>query len=159
MKIQYLEDVPLPELWSSDALFDPLHPGHGPLPNMQGLLEAGGERYTVAVWDTGDAILTMLEMIKDESPHLDDPLLTLEEVYTHRGWILQTYRWVQGREGMFCQDCRVTVPEYPGVKEEEIWMREIYRRLMEGSVYLALTTAPGISLQTIRRLSRLTHSP
>ena len=51
MDVRYLQDVPIPERgeWLSKSTFDPLHPEHGPLPNLLGLLEYDGVKYTVAV--------------------------------------------------------------------------------------------------------------
>jgi hypothetical protein len=156
--IAYLKDIDLPEPgeWSSDALLDPMHPGHGPLPNLQGLIEKDGERFSVALWDTGNHILTFLELLKEEDPDESAPMLSMEEVHKVRGWIAQTNRWHQDVDAMVCHGHHVPMPGYPGVKEEEIWMREIYRLVMMEAVQLAAETA--LELNTIRRLSRLDPS-
>lgn len=153
--IEYLKDVDLPEPgeWSSDALLDPMHPNHGPLPDLQGLIDLDGERFSVALWDTGDHILTFLDRLKEEDPDEEAPMLPMEEVHRVRGWIAQTNRWAQDVDAMVCHGHRVPMPDYPGVKEEAIWMREIYRLVMMETVQLAVAMA--LEPNMIQRLSRL----
>jgi len=147
--IEYVRDIDLPPPgeWSPKAVLDPMHPEHGPLPNLFGLIDLDGEQFTVALWDTGDHLLTFLELLKDEDPDERAPMLPMKEVHRTHGWIAQTYRWCQDEDAMVCSGHRVYMPEYPGLKEENLWMREIYRLVMLESVAIAAEETPLVHLQ------------
>lgn len=149
--IEYLRDIdlPAPGEWSSGALLDPMHPSHGPLPQLFGLVACEGEQFTVALWDNGDQLLTFLEMLKEEDPDERAPMMPMKEAHRMHGWIAQTYRWCQDEDTMVCSGHRVHMPDYPGLKEESIWMREIYRLVMMESVAIA---AEGTPLTGLHRL-------
>jgi hypothetical protein len=141
--IQYLEDVPLPdpaepeEGWPPEAFLDPLHPAHGPVPQLCGLLDSEAGHFVVAAWDDGRSIVTLLEWSRDEGPD-DEPMLPIEAAHCIRGWIAQTYRWCPDGDTMECSGLHVILPDYPGEKRKEAWQTEIYHRIMRASVRLAM---------------------
>jgi len=142
MKPTYIDDVPLPELWPGEAHLDPMHPEHGPLPHLAGLIKSKGERFFAALWDTGTTLVVFLEMLKEEDTSPEAPLLSLEECYHCRGWICQTYRWTLEENRFVCDGRKVQMPAFPGQEKEEEWMKEAYRRVMVESVLEATESRP-----------------
>lgn len=144
MKITYIDDLHVPAVgeWKGDAVGDPLHPAFGPLPDLVGHLACQGEEFIVCLWDTPQAILVMLEMLKDDDPDPDAPLIPIDEAYKMRGFILQTYRWSVTDEGLLCQGRLVMPPEHGG--SDVLWERTMYRMIMKESLRIAATTPVGL---------------
>lgn len=135
MRVKYLEDLHIPGLgeWSPEAGGDWLHPLHGPLPDHLGLLECEGREFMAAVWETRRSLYVMVEMLEDEDPDPLVPMRELDDVYSMRGWIVQTYRWAITPDGI-TRGRHTILPET--YREDEEWRREIYRMVLEKSVLL-----------------------
>ena len=134
MKTDYLEDLHIPSLgeWSSEAAGDWLHPFHGPLPDHLGLLECGGREYMAALWETPDALIVMLEQLENDDPDPRIPMRHLDDVYSMRGWIAQTYHWTITATKIKYGCHTIT----PGECRGPDWRREIYRTVMGECVKL-----------------------
>lgn len=135
MRVEYLEDLYIPALgeWSPEAGGDWLHPSHGPLPDLLGLLECGDREFMAALWESNNALIVMLEMLEDEDPDPTVPMRDLVDVYSMRGWIIQTYRWEITPKGIVCGRHTIVPEDYERNPE---WRRDIYRIVMEMSVLL-----------------------
>ena len=128
MKTNYLEDLHIPSLgeWSSEAAGDWLHPFHGPLPDHLGLVEHNGREFMAALWETPDALVVMLEQLENDDPDPRIPMRHLDDVYSMRGWIAQTYRWTITTAGIKYGQHTIIPDKYgePG------WRRRIYRTVL-----------------------------
>ena len=144
MEITYIDDLHVPAAgeWKGDSVGDPLHPVFGPLPDLMGLLSCGGEEFTACLWDTPNAILVMLEMLKDDDPDPHAPLIPIDEAYNMRGFIVQTYRWAVTEEGLLCRGHLIVPPELGG--SETQWQLMMYREVMKRSLLIAVTTPVGL---------------
>ena len=144
MKINYLEDLYTPNLgeWSSEAAGDWLHPLHGPLPDHLGLLECSGKEFMAALWELPHTLIVMLEQLENESTDPHVPMRHLNDVYSMRGWIIQTCRWeitmlkIMCGSHMIIPDPDLTYTRNPG------WREKIYRTVMKESVKIC-SNFPG----------------
>jgi len=102
-------------------------------PDLMGLLECRGSRFLSMAWESKRAITVSIEALEDEDPDEDAPMRELDDVYTTRGWITQTYRWSISPEGITYRDHVIVPPEY---EETEEWRRDLYREVMKRSVNL-----------------------
>jgi hypothetical protein len=134
MKINYLEDLHIPDLgaWSSEAAGDWLHPLHGPLPDHLGLLECGGQEFMAALWELPYTLAVMLEQLRDESTDPRVPMRHLDDVYSMRGWITQTYLWEITGIKIICGR-HVIAPDYTDTCNPG-WREKIYRTVMRESI-------------------------
>jgi len=166
MEITYLQDIPLPppEEWPEDALLDPLHPGHGPLPNLFGRLvvqtqDPGVDLFDVALWDVLGGFITMVERQAEEDPDPEAPMFSIEEAHARGGWIARTFLWKvgEGARAFICGPARVLVPSIPSrVEYMREWSQLIYRGVMVESVRLTITNALGVEvLEVFKKLRQL----
>lgn len=128
MKTDYLDDLHIPSLgeWSPEAAGDWLHPFHGPLPDHLGLVESGGREFMAALWETPDALIVMLEQLEDDDPDPRIPMRHLDDVYSMRGWIAQTYHWTITAAGI--KYGRHVID--PGECRDPDWRKRIYRTVI-----------------------------
>ena len=137
MKINYLEDLYIPELgeWSPEAAGDWMHPTYGPLPDHLGTLECGGVLFLGAVWEQRRAVSVLLEQCEDEDPDPNMPMIPTSEIYRLRGWIAQTYSWSVTDRGII-YDPYIVVPNTKLVD----WRVRVYRALLEDSVKICVNS-------------------
>lgn len=133
MRINYLEDLYIPGLgeWPPEAAGDWLHPLHGPLPDHLGLLECGGREFMAALWELPNALAVMLEQLETENTDPRVPMRHLDDVYSMRGWIAQTYLWVITSDGIIYASHKIIPAEY---RNDNGWREEIYRTVLAESV-------------------------
>jgi len=166
MRIDYVADVDLPPegKWTSESMLDPLHPMHGPLPDLFGRLavetQAPGINYfEVALWDTPSAILTMVERRAEEDPDPAAPIHSIEEAHSQGGWIARTFLWKirEGGRAFICGSAEVFIPNIPsGTEYLKEWSRLIYREVMVESVRLTVSASLGREvMETFRKLRQM----
>ena len=135
MDVEYIRDLKLIEYydWPHKAVRDPLHPCHGPLPDLQGLMKSEDGLFQAALWDTGNQILVFLEWLHEEENDPLAPMLPIEKVYKIRGWTAQTYRWVVEGTMLKCHNRKLAITPSEG---DETWKYQIYRQIMQESLQL-----------------------
>jgi hypothetical protein len=67
--------------------------------------------------------------------------MSLDEVHHMRGWIAQFHTWKADAGYLTCRGHKVKAPE-PYDPEDE-WIRDCYRRIMQGSVRIAASEPIG----------------
>lgn len=133
MRINYLEDLHIPGLgeWSPAAAGDWLHPLHGPLPDHLGLLECEGREFMAALWESPNALVVMLEQLETEDTDPRIPMRHIDDVYSMRGWIAQTYLWSITTTEITCKTRKIIPDEY---RNNPGWREEIYRTILTESI-------------------------
>lgn len=135
-KLLYDIVIPPPGEWPGEAIGDPLHPNHGPLPELAQVWQYGEWEFKAAIWISPQAIYVMVEWLKDDpGPHL--PPLTWRETRVVKGWIAQTYRWKPSvdSESYSCFDVQVPMPQ---IKDEEQARRRVCTDILRESVMFAV---------------------
>ena len=135
MKPKLVRDLVLPASgkWSEKAMGDPLHPIHGPLPELAQIWRWGEHEFKAAIWPAQD-LFVMVEWIKEESDPLA-PLLSSEEIHAFKGWVAQTYKWKVDSRSVSCFD--VHVP-FPRTRNEEAYRRQLFEAVLQASVLFAV---------------------
>ena len=133
--VEYYDDLPIPDYseWRDSEAHHWMHPCHGPLPDLYGMVTCGDEVFEGAVWDTDNALFVFL-CLKGDDPSTP--------MFSKIGWIPRTYRWTMCDGHLVCDDEVFEVPawlegpDWIGVHEE--WMRAMLRVVLKESVRLAL---------------------
>lgn len=138
MQPKLLYDIVIPPLgeWPDEAIGDPLHPIHGPLPELAQVWRYGEWDFKAALWVSPLDIYVMIEWLKeDPGPHL--PPLTRQETRVVKGWIVQSYRWKQAvdKKSYSCFDVRVV---RPSIKDEDVMRRRVCEDILRASVMFAV---------------------
>jgi len=122
--------------WPSSAIGDPLHPIHGPLPELAQLWRYGDWDFKAALWVGEDGIYTMVEWLKDDTDPQAPPM-TIAETRVVKGWIAQTYRWKQAvdKRSYSCFDVRVSRPQ---IEDENYMRRRVCEDILRESVMFAV---------------------
>lgn len=143
MRINYLEDLHVPGLgeWSPTSAGDWLHPLHGPLPDHLGLLECEEREFMAALWETPNALVVMLEQLETEGTDPRVPMRRIDDVYSMRGWIIQTYLWVITAGEIIHGSHKIIPDEY---RDDHAWREEIYRTAIAESVKICVSFPEGL---------------
>jgi hypothetical protein len=117
------------------------------------------DRYDVALWDTLNGFLVMVERKIEEDPDPEAPMLSIEEAHARGGWIARTFLWKVGIRArtLTCGPAEISIPEIPSqTRLLEKWTRNIHLEIMVESVRLTITGALGGEvLEIFRKLRRL----
>lgn len=135
MKINYLKDLHIPEPyeWSAEAVGDWLHPLNGKLPDHLSLLKCGNFEFMSALWELSRSIIVMTERLDQEDPDPAEPLRNIDEVYTTRGWIIQTHRWSIFPGGITDGNSTITPDKFMHYSD---WRRRIYKTIITETLEL-----------------------
>jgi len=135
MNPKLVRDLILPDYgdWSSGSIYDPLHPIHGPLPDLVQIWRWNEYEFKAAIWALESALIAMVELILEESDPLA-PLLPISQVHAVKGWVPQTYRWKVDKRSVSCFDARV---EFPTTTDEEAWIHQLCETVLKESVRFA----------------------
>lgn len=133
MKINYLKELHIPDLyeWSPEAAGDWLHPLHGCLPDHLSLLKCEDFEFMAALWELSNSIIVMTERLDQEDPDPAEPLRNIDEVYTTRGWIIQTHRWCILPNKITDGNATITPDKF---MHHSDWRRRIYRAVITETV-------------------------
>ena len=141
MCAQYLHHLPLPQTWGCEYR-DWVHPKHGPLPDLLGLVLGAGEQFQVALWVADNCLVLALEQL--DRARTDEET---EQAASMRGWILMTQCWKPTKKGFTYMDREVIVPPpVPRATDEltqEEWRTHVFQAVMTEAVDIATKLPMG----------------
>lgn len=162
MKTQYLRDLYLKPAgsWTRKEIKNWLHPIHGPLPDLLGLVSCNGFNYRVALWAVENSLITVTEVGSKDCPDIEERYLTPKEeecLSRKKGWILSSLCWRGVDEGFTCGNRYIKIfaphpstgPREPNMTDEEEdelekeWCMCVYREIMEETVNIISQTPIG----------------